>query len=62
MARYEVVWWAMVEDGATRKRDRKVYFVNGATERAAKDSARDIMRNAGHEPDERPESVTYVHG
>lgn len=60
MPRYHIEWWAMVPVGATRERTVKEYYLNAHSERAARDNARDIMKNANVEPIGEPFSIRKV--
>ena len=55
MTRYMVIWHGITTRGATSERIVKQYFLLGTSERAVVDKARDIMRNAGIDPDGVPE-------
>jgi len=55
VTRYMVVWHGVVTDGATSRRIVKQYFVNADGEAGAVRKVRDIMRNAGCDPDGVPE-------
>ena len=50
-----VIWHGITTRGATSERITKQYFLLGESERAVVAKARDIMKNAGIDPDGVPE-------
>jgi hypothetical protein len=50
-----VIWHGVATDGATSRRIVKQYFVNADGEAGAVRKVRDIMKNAGVDPDGVPE-------